>query len=607
MKTFTPIQHKRRAAALLAALGLVTAGLMPGSTAAVAQAPAPPACPPVFPVSGVQPGMTGVGYTVSTGMEPEPFDVEILGVLDDGIAPGKDMIVVEVDSPAIDRVKGIWSGMSGSPVYIDGKLVGAVAYGFSLGPSKIGGLTPAEEMVKVLEYTGEGGDDDSVKTNSLPLKVKVTKRERKAIARQSDSVTAGQVGDFERLKLPFAVSGVSGARMKMLREAAEREKLPIIPYAASAASTAAPPADAGIDPGDSFAASLSYGDVTDAAVGTATAVCDGKVLAFGHPFLFEGRTVMGASPADTITIIDDPTLTPFKMANVLGPTGEVDQDRLAAIRADLSELPQFIPITSSVTATNNNRTREGKTEAVLSEAVPFLAFLHSLVNIDVTYDEIGEGSAELTWTVTGTTEAGQQWSLSRSNMFASDFDIAIESLFELQDQLFALSFNEFEDVEFTGVNVQATVHEEVRQYTISDVNAARNKGRFVESNKLKVRRGDTVRLRVVLEPFDATENKVVTLKVKVPKKAKKKTNLLVRGAEFSGGFFCFFESDCSDQYGNKIESLDDLIKALEESPKNNEVRALIYKKRCCTIASADSETLDKVVTGRKRIKLTVTK
>jgi hypothetical protein len=607
VKTKILTRRKKRPVALFAGLGLVMAGLMPGSPAAVAQNAPPPACPAVLPVNALQPGMTGVGYTVSQGLNPDPFDVEILGVLDDGIAPGKDMIIVEVDSPAIEIARGIWSGMSGSPVYIDGKLVGAIAYGFSLGPSKIGGVTPAEEMMRVLDYVGGGGDDESVRTTALPQTVELTKNQKRRIARRSESVTAAQVGDFERLKLPFAVSGgASGSRIKMLRKAAKRENLSIIPYASSAATTA-PPADASIDPGDSFAAALSYGDVTNAAVGTATAVCNGKVLAFGHPFLFEGKTTMGASPASTITIIDDPTLTPFKMANVLGPAGEVEQDRQAAIRADLSELPRFIPITSTVSATNTNRTRDGKTDGVLSEAMPFLTFLHMLFNIDATYDEIGEGSSELTWTVTGTTEAGQQWTLTRSNMFVSDFDIAIESLFELEEHMYALANNEFEDVQFTGVDIDATVHEEVRQYTISDVNAARNRGRFVESNKLKVRRGDTVRLRVVLEPFDQTENKVVNLKVKVPKKAKRKTNLFVRGAEFSGGIFCFFDSDCSDQYGNKIESLNDLIKALEKTPKNNEVRAVIYRKRCCKVASADSELLDKVVLGRKRIKLTVLK
>jgi hypothetical protein len=581
------------------------AGLMPGSPAAVAQDPAPPPCPPVFPVSALQPGMTGVGYTVSKGTEPEPFDVEILGVLDNGISAGRDMIVVEVDSPAIDEVGGIWAGMSGSPVYIDGKLVGAVAWGFSLGPSKIGGVTPAEDMVKILEYPA-GGDDTSVKPDVLPLKVKLSKREKQMIARRSESVGAGQVQDFKQLLLPFSVSGVSGTRLEAIREVVERENLPLLPYSGSAASSQPVP-DANIRPGDSFAAAESYGDVTAAGVGTATAVCDGSILAFGHPALFEGATRLGASPAQTITIIDDPTLTPFKLANVMGPVGRVDQDRLAGIRAILGDIPKLIPITSTVTATNNNRTREGKTDVVLSEVLPFIAFIHMFQNIDVTYDEIGEGSSELTWTVTGTTEAGQTWQATRSNMFVSDFDISFESLFEMQDFLFILHNNEFEDVTFTGLTVQAAVHEEVRQYTIADVNAARNKGRFVESNKLKVRRGDTVRLRVVLEPFDATENKIVMLKVKVPKNAKRKTNLLVRGAQFSGGFFCFFESDCTDEFGNKVESLDDLIKAIEDSPKNNEVRALIYKTRCCAVASADSELLDKVVLGRKRIKLTVTK
>src|SRR4030095_10667908 len=113
----------------------------------------PPAstCPAPLPIAQVTKGMTGSGLTVTQGTQPERFNVKVLGVLTDGVAPGVDMIIVETDSLALDKAHGIWAGMSGSPVYThDARWIGAVAYGLAAGPSKIGGLAAAEDMAKLL-------------------------------------------------------------------------------------------------------------------------------------------------------------------------------------------------------------------------------------------------------------------------------------------------------------------------------------------------------------------------------------------------------------------------------------------------------------------------
>jgi hypothetical protein len=95
-------------------------------------------------------GLTGQGYTVAAGTTAVPFDAEVTGVLADGIAPGVHLIVAELASPELTDDGGVWAGMSGSPVYVDGQLMGAVAYGFSVGPSTLAGITPAEHLVELL-------------------------------------------------------------------------------------------------------------------------------------------------------------------------------------------------------------------------------------------------------------------------------------------------------------------------------------------------------------------------------------------------------------------------------------------------------------------------
>ena len=115
----------------LALLGAICALVVTGQASA-----APGECPTIKETSDLSAGMTGTGWTVSQGTTPEEFDVTVLGVLPDAIAPGRDMIIVETSSPAIDAVGGIWFGMSGSPVYVGGELIGAVAFGLTFGPRR---------------------------------------------------------------------------------------------------------------------------------------------------------------------------------------------------------------------------------------------------------------------------------------------------------------------------------------------------------------------------------------------------------------------------------------------------------------------------------------
>lgn len=107
-----------------------------------------------MPVREVTPGMTGTGWTVARGNTSEPFAVEVLGVLPNELGPGRDVILVEASSPAIARAGGVWLGMSGSPVYVGGRLLGAVAYGFGTasGTASVVGLTPADDMLGILAY-----------------------------------------------------------------------------------------------------------------------------------------------------------------------------------------------------------------------------------------------------------------------------------------------------------------------------------------------------------------------------------------------------------------------------------------------------------------------
>ncbi|MGH2779358.1 MAG: hypothetical protein ACRDJB_12020, partial [Actinomycetota bacterium] len=338
-----------RILATTAVVALAATGLVPGS--ATAQVVAPVDCPQAMPTSEVEKGMTGKGFTVSEGTEPEPFDVEVLGVLEDGVAPGRDMIVVRASSPAIDRA-GIWFGMSGSPVYADdGRLMGAVAFGLSFSKSPVAGLTPAEDMMELLDYPS---GIETAAARKVTVSGGLARRVNERSSGSGDSAT------FTRLRAPLSVSGMSARGFDVLAKAIKKEGNKYLPGTGTSSHAAGPQVELGsVGAGDNFAAALSYGDVTFAGIGTTTLVCDDKSVAFGHPFSWTGKTQLGANEASAHTIVED-DFGSYKLADITDPVGIIDQDRLAGIRGLMGVAPDLRPVNTSVTASDLNKTRVGE-------------------------------------------------------------------------------------------------------------------------------------------------------------------------------------------------------------------------------------------------------
>jgi SpoIVB peptidase S55 len=144
--------------AFLAALSLSTVSAQKAAVSASAAGG-----PQLFPVEEIKPGMKGVGRTVFSGTEPEEFGVEILGVLPGFPAPRQSAIIARLTGPLTERT-GVFGGMSGSPVYIDGRLVGAIAFSFPFSKEPIAGITPIKQMIDIFER-GEGGERNAGRNN----------------------------------------------------------------------------------------------------------------------------------------------------------------------------------------------------------------------------------------------------------------------------------------------------------------------------------------------------------------------------------------------------------------------------------------------------------
>ncbi|WP_309650424.1 type VI secretion system ImpA family N-terminal domain-containing protein, partial [Nocardioides sp.] len=408
------ISHHRRALSL-AALATTT-GMLVGVTATGPATSAEPAgdCTAVFPLAEVAAGQAVEGLTVDSGVTPEPFTGEVLGVLEGGIAPGLDMIIMDLDSPAIQAAGGIWQGMSGSPVYADdGRLIGAVAYGLAFGSSPVAGITPFEDM------------DDYLDAAARPGRIKVDTVMAQRIARGSDASAAEASQGFRQLPMPLGVSGVSASR---LDGATGRPYLTSKAYAVGKATGAAAPTAADIVAGGNIASSLAYGDITAAGVGTATSVCEGRVVGFGHPMQFSGPATMSMHPADAIYVQEEPLGAPFKVANIAAPVGTITDDRLTGITGTYGPLPEGMTVTSSLTKGDKSRT--GVTDITVPLANAELTFFQLISNHDRVIDGITGGTESQTWTITGTDANGTPFTLERSDRFTSIRDVSYEASFE---------------------------------------------------------------------------------------------------------------------------------------------------------------------------------
>ena len=435
-------------------------------------------CPDAFPVSGLAADQPVTGLTVTKGTEPGEFSGKVIGVLKDGIMPGLDMIMVRLgaDTTGVDKRihdVGIWAGMSGSPVYAeDGTLIGAVSYGLAFGPSTVAGVTPAEDMQELLDA---GADPTARPAKRVDLPARM---EDRIVASGAATESAAEDG-MAQLKLPFGMAGVSQARFNKVTK---RLDIPGVRMMRMGTTAAGALDETALVAGGNLAAAISYGDITYAGVGTATMVCGEDVVGFGHPMMWSGPTGLSLHPADALYVQEDPVFSGFKVANIGDPVGTIDQDRMAGIAGFFGALPATSTITSHVTSPTDERT--GSSYVNLPDWVPDVALSHLLTNEDKVFDGIGKGSGTVSWVVTGKRQDGTPFTLTRSDVYASEFDLTWETAFDLYAALWQLEGNRTEDITIDTVNTDSDLSRDYTVATIEDVSVKQG-GKWVSLRGLR--------------------------------------------------------------------------------------------------------------------------
>lgn len=326
-------------------------GLWP-APCAVSQAVGEP-----FPLSELRPGMRGIAVTVFQGLAPDTFEVEVLDVVH-GTSAGGDYILVRGLGERIERT-GIASGMSGSPVYIDGKVVGAIAYSFSHAREPIAGVTPFGEMQGTLsqDFAAAAGGATPLPRSAGPVRLWQRPTDIPSFAEwrawaadpargnespAATSPTEAPVG-LTRLALPVVVSGPGGEATSAF--AAEWERLGLTPVSLPSA-TGGDPGDSDtrqLQPGDAIGVNLISGDMNAAAIGTVTWADGDRIIAFGHPFLFAGGVELPISRARIHAIVPSGDVS-FKVGSALEPIGSIIGDRRPGVAALIGRKAQVVPL-----------------------------------------------------------------------------------------------------------------------------------------------------------------------------------------------------------------------------------------------------------------------
>jgi hypothetical protein len=443
---------KKRLALLIALVWLAAAGAARAATI-------------TMPLSQVKPGMKGRGKSVFQGQVIEDFEAEILGVLAN-TSPKRSVILARLKGRGLEST-GIIGGMSGSPVYIDGKLIGAVAYGFSFSKEAIAGITPIEEMLAV-----GTAPEEAAPGAAAPVIIRDGVTQEELSGTFLEALAAGR-GDREGgltlapLELPLVVSGFSARAFEKVRSFfAPRGFRALRGGTGGQAKPSDAPAAPSLREGDAVGVQLIGGDLDMSAVGTATYVDGAKVLAFGHPVYNLGKVDYAMTRADVIAVM--PSLeSSFKLASMGPVIGRFSQDRTPGAAGEIGALPRLIPLNISL-QTGPAARKEFKLKLVADK---FLtpALINMAVSGLVTSEERSYGDISLDFNADVFLDKGGL-GVHLEDVFSGSYDAPPVSLSGLLAAVVHyLLNNEFKDVGIYRIDLSVRAIEESRLATLEKV------------------------------------------------------------------------------------------------------------------------------------------
>jgi hypothetical protein len=445
-----------------------------------------------FPLEDVRPGMKGVARTVFAGSEPEEFGVEILGVLPGFPAPRQSAIIARLSGANVERT-GVFAGMSGSPVFINGKLVGAIAFSFPFAKEPIAGITPIKQMIDLFARNASKTTDfnPSRATSFTQLAATELKLDLpKPVVTGAPLIAPVTTGSpllpligqqFAPIATPVVFGGISQETLASFApQLAANGLLPVSGAGGAARITPlAPSNEKTLAPGTSVSVQLVRGDYSVAASGTVTFRDQERIYAFGHPFLSLGTAAMPMSESSVVTVVPNQNNS-FKLSVPGQMVGEISQDRASGIYGELGTAPKMIPVKI------NLHTSRDRTETFNYEIVNDRFLTPLLLNITVFNTIISSERAigESTISVHGQINVAGQDAVNIDRRFSTD-NAAILAAGSIAVPVAALLSSGFENIGLDGVTLDIASIDTKYAATLERI----------AIDRTEVRRGDTLEVQ----------------------------------------------------------------------------------------------------------------
>jgi hypothetical protein len=496
-------------ALLLVAMASMAMAQKPVATTATVNAPA------LFPLEDLRPGMKGTARTVFSGSETEEFGVEILGVLPGFPGPRQSAIIAKLSGPNVART-GVFAGMSGSPVYIDGKIVGAIAFSFPFSKEPIAGITPIKQMIELFNK----GSEERIKPKEpravsfaqlagTDWKPNLPKQAVSSISLLAP-VSAGSplmplIGQqMTPIATPLVFNGITQESLSMFApQLIANGLLPVSGAGGSAAITPMAEVNANTFPaGSSISVQLVRGDYSLAAAGTVTMRDGDRIYAFGHPFLSLGASDMPMTEASVVTVIPNVNNS-FKLAVPGRMVGSISQDRASGIFGLLRQAPKMIPVKV------NLHTSRDRTETYSYEVASDSFLTPLLLNITV-FNTITSSERVLgdsTISVKGEIKVKGQETIQIDRRFSTNSS-PIQAASSIAAPVGSLLASGFDDVQLDGITLDISSSETKYAGTLERITLDRT----------EVRRGEKVEVQAYVRT-ESGKQFVQRIPVQIPEDA----------------------------------------------------------------------------------------
>ncbi len=469
---------------------------------AVSLASDPKSNPNFMPTDQIKPGMKGYGLSVFQGTKPERFEVEILGTLVGFQNPKQCIIIARLSGPLVERTS-VFAGMSGSPVYIDGKLVGAVAYAFPFEKEPIAGIQPIKNMVDVIE---EGRQEETPSGKPLSFNTLISQANASSIGSMPAPFTAQvsaraastpQLAPFVGhtimpIATPVTFSGISQAAVEMFGE--DLKKIGIQPIAGVGGGSSLTPMvpfnDTTLAPGTSVSVQLVRGDFTIDASGTVTYRDGEQIYAFGHPWFSSGKASWPMAESTVVTVVPNVNNS-FKIAAGGNLVGSINQDRSTGVFGQLGEKPRMIPARLTV-HTSRNKTEVYNFEMISDSLLtPLLARITIFSALNATERQLGSQTIKLS----GRISIKGQPDIVLDNSFSAPSGAGMAAVNDVARPLAILFNSGFDALEVRGLDIEVTSTDNRSGGTLSRL--------WVD--KTEVDRGENVEVQVFARHDNGSE------------------------------------------------------------------------------------------------------